>query len=290
MVTGAGGLVMLLLAAALAQAGPPLPAVADPTPTYEHRSVAVMTSRDGTVAPPTPVPPTPTPTRVPNWPDSLLTVPVYSGPRDLPYVYLTFDDGWGYPHQVLEILVGRNVKATACLDGVDMSHYPDFPAAWVAAGMTLCNHTYSHSVLTQADFEDLPDQLVPPGVDYAAVESAATGPELEANEALLARLAPGAKMTPFFRPPYGSHNAAVRAAAAARGYRTILWSVDPEDWRPGATAASVRDHILANTRAGDIVLMHFGSTATLNALPAIIDGLRARGFILAGLESLPADR
>ena len=82
----------------------------------------------------------------------------------------------------------------------------------------------------------------------------------------------------------------VRAAAAALGYRTILWSLDPQDWRPGLDAGYVRDSVVDRAQNGDVILLHFERRSTVDALPSIIDGLRARGFDILGLESLPSDR
>jgi peptidoglycan/xylan/chitin deacetylase (PgdA/CDA1 family) len=72
---------------------------------------------------------------------------------------------------------------------------------------------------------------------------------------------------------------------------TVLWSVDPQDWRrPGVRAivANVLDH----AHAGSIVIMHDGGGSrdqTVAALPAIIDGLRRRHFTLVNVSQLVRD-
>ena len=61
----------------------------------------------------------------------------------------------------------------------------------------------------------------------------------------------------------------------------MLWSVDPADWRPGLTADQLVQRVLAGVRPGAIVLLHDGGgdrSATVAALPAIIDGLRRLGL------------
>jgi peptidoglycan/xylan/chitin deacetylase (PgdA/CDA1 family) len=72
------------------------------------------------------------------------------------------------------------------------------------------------------------------------------------------------------------------------GVRPWLWTVDPEDWQPGATT----DEILAGLdglTGGDVVLFHdaiegplapsaLDRSATLAALPAVADLVRSRGL------------
>jgi peptidoglycan-N-acetylglucosamine deacetylase len=86
-----------------------------------------------------------------------------------------------------------------------------------------------------------------------------------------------------FRPPGGAASPAVAAAAQAFGDRTVLWSVDPADWQPGVTSDQLIHRVLAAVRPGAIVLLHDGGgnrSATVAALPAIIDGLRRLGLTL----------
>ena len=58
---------------------------------------------------------------------------------------------------------------------------------------------------------------------------------------------------PYWRPPYGAHDARVRAAAAAIDYtKTIMWDIDTIDWRPtadgGPTAGSMITKVTTNAR------------------------------------------
>jgi peptidoglycan/xylan/chitin deacetylase (PgdA/CDA1 family) len=96
---------------------------------------------------------------------------------------------------------------------------------------------------------------------------------------------------PFWRPPYGAYNSAVLDAAASVGYtKTFHWDVDTIDWRPisegGPTAESMARKVVNNAVGGTDVLMHLGGWETLDALPAMIDGLRSRGFLLTSLSDM----
>jgi peptidoglycan/xylan/chitin deacetylase (PgdA/CDA1 family) len=96
---------------------------------------------------------------------------------------------------------------------------------------------------------------------------------------------------PYWRPPYGVMNQAVRDAAASVGYtKTFLWDVDTIDWKPiadgGPTAAQIATKVVSNARDGSIVLMHLGGYETLDALTVMIPALRDRGFLLTSLSDL----
>jgi peptidoglycan/xylan/chitin deacetylase (PgdA/CDA1 family) len=61
-----------------------------------------------------------------------------------------------------------------------------------------------------------------------------------------------------------------------------MWDIDTIDWRPtvdgGPTARDIEARVLSRVQGGSIVLMHLGGYNTLEALPAIVDGLRAKGL------------
>jgi peptidoglycan/xylan/chitin deacetylase (PgdA/CDA1 family) len=114
--------------------------------------------------------------------------------------------------------------------------------------------------------------------------------ELTDAAAILAQLS-GQQPGPYWRPPYGSVNQAVRDAAASAGYtKTFMWDVDTIDWKPiadgGPTAQQMATKVIGNAQDGSIVLMHLGGYETLDALRIMIPGLRDRGFQLTSLSDL----
>ncbi len=114
--------------------------------------------------------------------------------------------------------------------------------------------------------------------------------ELTSAEAIIRRYA-GQNPQPYWRPPYGSVNAAVAQAAASVGYtKTLLWSIDTIDWKPisdgGPTAQQIASRVMAGARDGWIVLDHLGGYETLEALKIMVPGLRRSGFTLTSVSDL----
>jgi len=93
---------------------------------------------------------------------------------------------------------------------------------------------------------------------------------------------------PLMRPPYGSITARQKQWINAEfGYRTILWDVDPLDWkRPGA--AVVESRIVRETRPGSIILSHDIHPGTIQAMPETFDQLQKKGFKFVTVSELIA--
>jgi peptidoglycan/xylan/chitin deacetylase (PgdA/CDA1 family) len=96
----------------------------------------------------------------------------------------------------------------------------------------------------------------------------------------------------LFRPPGGAYDSRVVSDAHSLGMTTVLWDVDPTDWkRPGADA--IYSRVVSNTQPGSIVLMHDGGgdrSQTVAALPRIIHTLRERGYRFATVSHLLGQR
>ena len=106
--------------------------------------------------------------------------------------------------------------------------------------------------------------------------------ELRDADAIIAGIA-GRHTTPYWRPPFGALDTTLAGVAASAGYPyTIMWSTDTIDWRTvadgGPTASDIAAKVIAGRKAGAIVLMHLGGWNTRDALPAMVQGLRAAGY------------
>jgi len=91
-----------------------------------------------------------------------------------------------------------------------------------------------------------------------------------------------------FRPPYGYYNQSTVQIARSLGLATVLWNVDPSDYaRPGTN--TIERRVLSQVRPGSIIISHDGGGPrgqTLAAYPAIIAGLRRRGYRIVTIPEL----
>jgi len=90
------------------------------------------------------------------------------------------------------------------------------------------------------------------------------------------------------RPPYGAITTAQKAwIRRDLGYPTIMWSVDPEDWKkPGVSAVTSR--LVSGASPGGILLVHDIHSPTIDAMPGTIDQLLGRGFQFVTVTQLIA--
>jgi len=188
---------------------------------------------------------------------------------NLPYIAMTYDDG---PHpqntpRLLDMLRKRNVKATFYVTGRNVNLYPQITRRIVAEGHEIGNHTWTHRNLK-------------------TLSDSAVRKELNTTRDAIVK-ACGVKPRTM-RPPYGALRQNQRAWIYKEyGYPTILWSVDPEDWkRPGISVVTSR--IVNNTRNGGIVLAHDLHKPTVDAMPGTLDGLLRKGFKFVTVSQLLA--
>jgi peptidoglycan-N-acetylglucosamine deacetylase len=209
-----------------------------------------------------------------------------------PGVALTFDMGGRMDPavEIMNFLLANRVCATIFATGV-MSETAQGQEvlAIIRANpglFEIANHTMYHCDLARG------------GGGSPSTQPCAGGPlsadrirkELADAEAIL-RAGTGQDSRPYWRPPYGSTNQAVIAAAASAGYtKTFMWDIDTIDWKPigdgGPTAEQIAAKVVGNAVNGSNVLFHLGGYETLDALHLIVAGLRDRGFTLTSLSDL----
>lgn len=182
-------------------------------------------------------------------------------------VAVTFDDGPHYKTtpELLSVLKDKGVKLTFFVLGQHAKDHPEILAQAVADGHEIGTHGYSHTILTK-------------------VNAGAVNEELDKAEQAIRVVAPKPLL---FRPPGGAFNNTILTAANQHGYSTILWSVDPTDWRRPSVGYVV-NNVLDNVKPGSIVLLHDGQypLPTPEAIGIIIDGLRERGYELVTVSKL----
>ena len=86
---------------------------------------------------------------------------------------------------------------------------------------------------------------------------------------------------------HASADPALLIACAQAGFTTVLWSHDSDDCRTESADDIVRGVSGADMPGGSIVLLHEGQSWTLDALPAILHGLKEAGHELVTVGKLP---
>ena len=190
-------------------------------------------------------------------------------------VALTFDDGPNEPYtsQVLDVLAREHVRATFFLIGANVRVYPAAAAKIASAGHVIGNHSDSHPVR------------------FALEPVASLAQELDTAERTI-HAATGV-YPHFFRPPQGLRSPWLMQVLERDSLIAVTWDDAPRDWDP-APPQTLVERTLAQVHPGSIVLLHDGmnlqhgadQSATVKALPAIIHGLRARGYRFVTLPEM----
>jgi peptidoglycan/xylan/chitin deacetylase (PgdA/CDA1 family) len=185
---------------------------------------------------------------------------VMHGPRVTSAVALTFH-GAGDVALARQLLaeVGRaGAHVTILAVGSWLAAEPSMAKLVLDGGHDLGNHTFSH-------------------LPMRTLSSARAFEEIARCASTLQRLtgSPGRWFRPSGTP---RATATILRAAGKAGYsRSLAYDVDPRDYTdPGASAVVRRT--LSAVRPGSIVSLHLGHRGTVDALPALLDGLRQRGL------------
>ncbi len=197
---------------------------------------------------------------------------IWRGRADTGAVALTFDDGPSADtERLLDVLARYDVRATFFMVGRQVERFPDTARRVAASGHEIGNHSYTHPIYLYRSGRETRRQLERTQKVIVAV----TG--------VRARLA---------RPPCGVRSPAYFSAARSLGLQTVQWSVAGFDWTERSPAQIARLS-LRRACAGSIILLHDGDSenkkdrsATVAALPLIIEGLKAKGLRIVPLAEL----
>lgn len=186
-------------------------------------------------------------------------------------VALTFDIVWepAETGRILDILDRYQVNATFFVTGAWLRKNADLAREMLTRGHEIGQHGFQHIKMTGVeekvlvkDFERMEETLR---------EELNIKPEL-------------------FRPPYGDLDEALFDFVSGRGYKTVLWSVNPHDWLdPGVD--KIISRVVRKVHRGAIILFHTSATQSVDALPVIIQNLRMQEYrFLTVTELLELDK
>src|SRR5437763_3856782 len=186
---------------------------------------------------------------------------------DGPYIALTFDDGPSekLTPRLLDLLAQHHIHATFFVIGENIAQHPEIVQRAAREGHEIGNHSWSHP-------------------NFAKMSDDAVRSQIKRTEEAISS-AIGSRPI-LLRPPYGSVTMRQKHFIHDDlGYEIILWDVDPLDWKePGPNIVSSR--ILKETRPGSIVLSHDIHAQTIQAMPATLSELEAKGFKFVTVSEL----
>lgn len=211
---------------------------------------------------PTPTPtPSPTPTRPALQRQPLPHGTVTGLPAGTPGIAWTVDDGAS--SEVVEayarFATETGTRLTFFVNGVRpaWTDHADLLRPLVASGQVqLGNHTWDHPALTKLSDQGIVDQLT--RNDHFIQDTY------------------GVSAKPYFRPPFGYHDARVDAAAASAGYATpLLWYGSLAD-SGDITADQIVGFAQQWFLPAHIVIGHANFPGTIGALPRLHELLQER--------------
>ncbi len=197
-------------------------------------------------------------------------------------VALTFDDGPDprWTPKILDILKAKHAPATFFVIGENMQNRPDLVRREIAEGQMVGSHTWTHP-----NIGEIPNPEV-------VVELTATQRLFETITGKSMRL---------FRPPFFGdaepstpREVLPLLAAQKLGYLIVGLRIDPDDWKK-PDPKHIVDRTLERLAdpnpdtGGQVILLHDAGgdrSRTVQALPVLIDALRAHGYRLVTVDEL----
>ena len=216
---------------------------------------------------------------------------VTNGPRDRRLVALTFDsnltDGMIQEldqHRVasfanvavIDELDQLQVPATLFLAGKWIERYPDLTRRLAGDPLfELGSHSYEHRAYHL------------PCYGLGGLPVAQMAADVDHSEQLLRQFTN--RPTPYFRFPGGCYDATALQATGGTGITVIQYDLASGD-AFGTSVRAIVNNVVNNAQNGSIIVMHItgGNTAPLTAyaLPAVVNGLRQKGFSLVRVSDL----
>ncbi|MDE6059761.1 MAG: polysaccharide deacetylase family protein [Clostridia bacterium] len=186
------------------------------------------------------------------------SLPIYNVERSDNKIAISFDCAWGvdYTDEILSHLAEANVHATFFTVQFWTEKYPEYVKKIDEAGHEIGTHSATHSYMSKQSETEIINELKTSSEAITNI----TGKPVE-----------------LFRPPYGDYDNLLIDTCNALGIYPIQWDVDSLDWKD-LSASDIAARIVERVKSGSIILCHNNGLHTAEALPIVIDTLRAKGF------------
>lgn len=187
-----------------------------------------------------------------------------------PYeVVLTFDDGptEDVTPSIIPILKNNCTNATFFMIGNNIEKNAAIGREVLKSGNSIGLHSYSH--LSMQDLDN--DAQIK---DFEKVRQ-------------IAKETFGNRFAPFYRFPFLKTTDNLIKYANSKGYNIMSVDVIAYDWEANATSETIINNVLngleKNNNSG-IVLMHDNQKINIEALPKLLDALKAKNYKIVKLE------
>lgn len=189
------------------------------------------------------------------------------GNAEMPYVYLTFDNGYeaGYTEKILAVLKENQVPAAFFITGHYVNSQPELVKKMIDEGHIIGNHTVNHK--SMPDISD--DQIKKEMMDLHKSIYEKFGYEMK-----------------YTRPPKGEYSERTIACTNSLGYKTVMWSFAYDDWDENKQGREEygKKKILDNIHNGAILLLHGTSKDNSNILDECIKEIKKMGYEFKSLD------
>lgn len=193
-------------------------------------------------------------------------LPIYSVGTDEKKIAFSFDATWGAERtpKILDILDRYQIKTTFFLTNIWLKDYAPQAQEIARRGHEIGMHSATHP-------------------QFTSLSEAQMQKELQDNHDRILEVT--GKKPKLFRPPFGDYNNQVIEVVKRMGFIPIQWSIDSLDWRD-LSGTEISQRVLRQAAPGAIVLFHNDGKYTPEALPVIIEQLKADGYQIVPISEL----
>jgi len=179
----------------------------------------------------------------------------------LKYTTIMMDDGPSEnTERLLKILKEKNVTINFNLIAKNVVKHPEEARMIAESGNIINCHSLTHTAPADLTDEQLRDEIV----KGKQVIEEITGKKIY-----------------WYWPPYLSTTPRMDPYLKEAGMKLCRFDgvISCEDYNKSVTGDQIRERVINGAKDGSLILLHEWRDATLEQLPAIIDALRAKGFV-----------